>query len=144
MVEITLGTIRRSRFVDKRTFSEPNEREYTSIASWQAKPGYEALVEKFIRNKILIKLSTVVDFDNGNDSHGNDIDPVIESIHEYCDENCSGLWTMNTSYRRKSDWTTGSPVQGRLGSGEISVHFENEEDIEPFLKNSAILIKLSN
>lgn len=147
MTDITFGSIRRSRFLNRIVFEKVDkDGQKFKQPTWDAKPGYEALVDQFIRNKVKMdfttsSFNTIVEHD-----HDDDINPVIVKIHQYCDDNCTGLWTMNHTYFRKSEY---DPVSYRIinqekGQGRIMVHFENEADIEPFLKNCAVLLKLSS
>jgi hypothetical protein len=144
MVDITFGVIRRSRFIERDVFEDVDkDGRLSSWPTWKPKEGFRDLVMAFHRNKVLMRLTTS-NLGSSNADHA-DIDKVLEDLHTYCDDNCTGFWTLTKSYRRETEWdsASGRPRDLGTGTGQVTIHFENEEDIEPFLKNCATVLKLS-
>ena len=146
MTDLTVGVIRRQRFIEARMMEVPQEDgRPRNWRTWAVKPEFQELAQKFLRNKVLIKFTTSNVSDFGSYDHA-DMDDVVEDIHRYCDENCTGFWTMDKSYSRDKDWdsTTSSMISKGTGSGFFEIFFENEADIAPFLNKCALMLKLSN
>lgn len=148
MSEITLGTIRRRRYIDRTIIELPRADDdkivnpplgYGGIrAEWQS------LYEKMLQNQVLMEFKTSeVNVQKGSYQ---DIKPMIMEIHEYCDKHCTGFWTYTRTYSRAFDYNQVSLTRQDKdhGAGRFIVHFEKEEDLEPFLKNCALVMKLSH
>ena len=141
MTAILVTKARRSRYISKEVFENRADARGTA-PTWVAAPGYEDLVRAFINNKAYAEFVTAYfdDVDRGRGSDYEDIDHWIMDIKDFCDRNCTGLWTYHQNYRRNSDFNSKTHHYSYLdtGTGRLSVHFENEADIEMFLTKCPI------
>lgn len=133
MTEIRTSPARRTRYISRIVY-ESDERHH-NLPSWNPKRGFENLVMNFLRNKVEFEITTAF-FDASADERGNDIEPLIARIRDLCDENCTGFWTYNHSYRRNRvvDFATASEELLDTGKGRFAIHFENEVDLEMFIE----------
>jgi len=146
MVEVNIGVVRRQRFLSQDIMELKTESGRSlSYRTWNVRPEFQDLVMKFHRNKVMLHFSiSNIDVSSKAQDHA-DIDTARDAIHKYCDENCTGFWSMDKSYSRDRDFNNVTNVFTLLGTGQgfFLVYFENEEDIEPFLKHCALILKLS-
>lgn len=148
MVDVTFGAIRRRRYLDRTMIETPlpdNKRPrnpYLGILG--VRPEFADLYQKMITNQVLMQFKT--DELDLNRDENQDIKQIVIDLHEYCDKHCTGFWTYTRTYDRDYEYNVQTMVRQDKGngSGRFIVHFENEADIEPFLKNCALVLKLKN
>lgn len=144
MADITFGTIRRSRYISRKVYEHPSE--HNNAPTWDAKPGFEDLIQKFLRNQVVMDftISNLADSPTRTETDEK-LDHAESMINEYCDSTCTGFWSRYRTYHRNGsyDVNTNQYQYHNTASGKIIIYFENEADLEPFLKNCATVLKLS-
>lgn len=141
MTTISISTARRSRYINRSIYELKDER-HSNAPTWKAAPGFEALVDQFIRNKVLIQFTTAFFTAEDEDLYDDgDIKELVGDIHEYCDMNCTGLWTLHKRYHRNKDFDqkTNTWIRYDTGRGDVTVHFEMPDDADKFIKECKVV-----
>jgi hypothetical protein len=143
MTEISFHALRQSRFIHRTLYENESEKGPRGIPTWDAKPQYKKLVENFVRNKVLMEFNATNSSSEIRDS--DEFKDIEKKIHEFCDKNCTGMWTMNHTVSSGDYWDNTNSMMVRTGSctGAFYIHFENEADIAGFLKDCAVVLKLT-
>lgn len=148
MSDVTFGSIRRRRYIDRSIIEEaiPDDKRTRNpyLGFCGVRPQFAELYQRMIGNQVLMEFKTSgLNIEKGEFQ---DIKAVVRDIHEYCDQHCTGFWTYTRTYSRDYEYNVQNMVRQDKGSGvgRFLMHFEKEEDIEPFLKNCAMVLKLKN
>jgi hypothetical protein len=128
--------IRQSRFIERDivfniSYEEALKRFEKSVS---LRPGFEEIGMKFFRNRVETR------FDYGespSDRKAGEMEAfkIRESIKEFCDTKVTGYWTWKFQTRRKHD-EEGYEFQ-------IDLMFEETQDMELWLKDHGVLLKLT-
>lgn len=145
MTEISCTAIKQSRYISRETIYS-KVKDSDGYQDFVAKPEWSELAMAFKRNRI--RLDFKVEGLSGNNYYSMPIEfeSIKDKVSDYCDKNCSGFWTWNIDYRSLSEYDHTNQRHTNTDKGRIdmTVQFEKTEDIEPFLKNCAVLLRLAH
>lgn len=130
--KISIGTMRRSRFVRYEDLFLGRDPKAEVRAQWSS------LFQAFTRNKFMITLDMAQVTSGGRDVDEitDDYTKMFDRMEEWCDINCSGLWSIRDNEEDLDQNATEVSI-------EVHLMFELEEDLMRFIKDCAILMKLS-
>jgi hypothetical protein len=130
MANISLDYMSPSTYVEYPFLFSDRER-------YQEKDGWAHVVQSFVRNKIFFKFTI-----NGNpadDGVPNFFDCMMDEIMMFCDKNIKGLWSHDADIGSDGDRDPSEPIEIKL-----CIMFEKREDLDLFVKDCALLLRLRN
>lgn len=111
----------------------------------QLRPEFKEIYMSYMRNRVLITLTVDMDGQRLFADYP-ELDEIKEHIRRYCDDSCVGLWAFDS---KVNPTAINDPATGRsradydIVEWRLSVFFEHENDLEMFMKEEALLLKLS-
>lgn len=115
---------------------------FMNNSSDSIKPEFLDLYLSMLRNQVTIELRISFDRNTGEQT-AKKIKEFGENLQEYLDKNCKGFWSENDD--NPVEVSSESENLSRLSVFDIKVRrlFEYEEDADQFVKNYALIQKLT-
>jgi hypothetical protein len=137
---------RRCRFIARDAIYLPVPEDKTGNArSFTVKPGFEALAMAFKRNRVMLTFDITNISNDSQYREPKEFVEIREGISAFCDAHATGMWTWSYKYSNGSTYDTALSrrVNEDIGTAAMTVQFENEQDIDVFLRQCAVIIKLT-
>lgn len=131
MSELTCTYVRRSRFIDRNIvfnikYDDHGMGHETSV---QLRKEMTELGLAFFSNRVELRFTL-----ERKDRRNDDWTKLRERVKEFCETKCTGYWSWKLRQRNLDSDAFGL---------EMDLLFENEADLELFLKEQALIIRLT-
>jgi hypothetical protein len=132
LAEIKIDQMRRCRMI------RYNDLFLGSSSTGEVRPVWSDLYQNFHRNKFLITIKIRKVHEGGRpiEDITTEYTDAFSQMEAWCDSNCSGFWTV---------WDNEDELDDGLPSSELKIQFmfEYEEDLIRYIRDCAVITKLS-